>query len=164
MTGERGAGLAAKFRHTNEAVLGLVAGCSEADWRRACVNEGRSVAVVSYHIAAGYDLTRAVAEAGVAGEPVPGHIGQGEAEWAAINAHQAENQADCTREEIIALLERNGMTMLTFLNGLSDDQLARIPTFAPGVPMALIIEHVIIGHAKGHLASLKATLQQKAQP
>jgi len=30
--------------------------------------------------------------------------------------------------------------------------------------MALIIEHVIIGHAKGHLASLKATLQQKAQP
>ncbi|MFN8517322.1 MAG: hypothetical protein U0841_33085 [Chloroflexia bacterium] len=59
---------------------------------------------------------------------------------------------------MLALLDRNATAVAYFIRSLTDAQLDRAPGFALGATTQAIIERVVIGHARGHLASIIATL------
>lgn len=150
--------LAQTFAATNDAVSAAVRECGEGGWSRPCRDEGRTVGVVAYHIAAGHALAWALVAASVAGDRLPPQVGRDAAHAADLNRHQATAQADCTRADVLALLRSNGETVLTGLRGLCADDLARVPIFAPRMTTRALIERVVIGHAQGHLRSIVATL------
>lgn len=158
MASGRAERLASAFERVNTEVAAAVAGCTDADWQRPCLSEGRSVAVVAYHIANGYAFARDVAEASAAGTDLPPHIGRNAEQAAHINAIQAEEQANCTRAEVLALLDRNATAVAAFIRGLTDAQLDRAPGFPLGATTQAIIERVVIGHARGHLGKIVLTL------
>jgi uncharacterized damage-inducible protein DinB len=151
--------LAEQFIATNQAVIAAVEQCSESDWRARCAGEGRSVGVVAYHIAAGHQIALTIAQAGATGDGAPQWMhGMTEADGHQMNARQAEEHADCTAEEVVALLQRNGARVVDFIRGLSDEQLGRTVPFADDLLAEDLIRHLLIGHAQGHLASIRTTL------
>jgi len=150
--------LAAAFEDTNCAVVATVEGCTAEEWRAACVNEGRPVGVVAYHIAAGYLLTRDVVAAVASGQPLPPHVGARPEEGDAMNARQAAEHAGVTQAEVLALADRNAAEVAAFIRGLTSEQLGRRAVFAPHPTSADIVQHLVVGHAAGHLANIQATL------
>jgi DinB superfamily len=156
--GQRAQALAEQFERVNARVTAFVERCSEADWRAPCRDEGRPVAVVAYHIAAGHRYTVAIARAGATGQAPPPWVGMTREAGNHINARQAAEHDDCTTEEVLVLLRRNGAVAAEFLRGLSDEQLDRGVPFAGDASTEQLASVALTGHAEGHLRSLEATI------
>src|SRR5213082_1908886 len=100
----RSQALPEQVERINARVTAFVERCSEADWRAPCRDEGRPVGVVAYHIAAGHRYTVAIVRAGATGQAPPPWIGMTREDGNRINARQATEHDDCTREEVLDLL------------------------------------------------------------
>src|SRR5215216_1156150 len=129
--GERAAALADQFEQTLGELIATVEGCSEEQWRAMCGAEGRPLP----------DLT-----------------------WDDINGtneRRAGEQASCSKDEVLASLRDGGREMAAYVRGLSDEQLDRTGALplAGGAQVStqqLIEGGVLIDHARGHLASIRA--------
>ena len=148
--------LVARFTGFNNEFIAFVDNCSDEDWRKVCSGEGWTVGVVAHHVAAGHfgaiDFVRMI----VAGEAIP------EITMEAIdqmNAQHAKEHANCTREEVLALLRKNGSAFAGYLEGLSEADLGRTGYFAAiggDVSAQQLIEMVILQSGGEHLNSMKA--------
>ncbi len=153
--------LAEEFERVNGEVIMLVEGCSAADWRARCAREGWTVGVVAHHIANGYDQEGTVARlvrAVTRGQPLPPPPPPG------YNEHHAARHADCTREETAALLRRNGAAGAALIRALSDAEIDRTfqsPRGGPPRALQQLIEQIFTTHARGHLASIRETLDDR---
>lgn len=147
--------LAEKFTTFNNEMLAFVDNCSDEDWQKMCSGEGWTVGVVAHHVAAGHfgaiDLARMI----VAGEAMP------EITMEAIdqmNAQHAKEHANCTREEVLALLRKNGSAFAGYLEGLSEADLVRtgyLAAIGGDVSAQQLIEMVILQSGGEHLDSMK---------
>ncbi|MDQ6857671.1 MAG: DinB family protein [Chloroflexota bacterium] len=157
--------LAVRFEQANAEVLDLVERLSEPDWLTWCEREGRSVGVVTYHIAAGHLIIGEQIQAIASGISFPTR-GTGTPEDAAtINARQAEENATCTRDETLSLLRHNGGRVAAMLRGLTDEQL-RHTALVRDRPVSLRerIDGGLFGHLRSHLAALRETLDRRSKP
>jgi hypothetical protein len=151
---ERAEALTKKFEQANGEFTRAVEQCSDASWRSQCQAEGWPVAVAAHHVAGGTAAISGLAQMVAAGQPLPPltmeQVDQG-------NADHATQYANCTKQESLDLLRRNGESAAGMIRGLSDEQLDRTGTLFGG-PMSAqqIIEDVLIGHLTGHLASIRA--------
>src|SRR5438876_1236405 len=112
--------LAAQFEAATNEAIQEVQNCSDAKWRLATPNDGRTVGVLAHHIATGdvpiFGLVDAIAN-GQAMPPItPEMIDQG-------NALHAQQFANVTKAETVQLLKQNSSTALSALRSLSDEQL-----------------------------------------
>ena len=152
--------LAERLSAFNNDLLAFVDNCSEEDWRKVCSGEGWTVGVVAHHVAAGHcgslDLVKMI----VAGETLPPltmdviHK---------MNAQHAREHADCTREEVLALLRENGAAFVDYLAGLSDTELhhtAYLAAIDDDVSAQQIVEMIILQSAGDHLTSMKDSITQ----
>lgn len=155
---ERGRRLADELAALTAEVAEVVAGCSEEQWRRPCRNEGRTIGVVAFHIADGYRYALAILDAAISDGPYPDWVGRTVEQGATINARQAAEHAGITREEVLALLHANATAADVFLRNLSDEQLDREPSFAPGRTTADLVERILLGHPRAHLPNVIASL------
>lgn len=155
---ERGRRLADELAELTDEVAGVITGITGEQWRLPCHNEGRSVGIVAFHIADGYRYALAILDAAASGQPYPAWVGRTPEQGAAINARQADEQAGATRDEVLALLHANAASADVFLRNLSDAQLDATPVFAPGKTTEHLIRSVILGHPRGHLPSIVASL------
>jgi DinB superfamily len=152
--------LAEEFEAINKDVVVFVQACSDAGWRRLCEGEGWTVGVTAHHIAAGYDqegMVHRVIPAMAKGQPLPERPRRGYD----LNERHAEEYADCTREETIALLEGNGAAGAALIRSLADEELDRAARLAPDRPprtVRSLIEQIFINHPREHLASMRAAL------
>lgn len=121
-----------------------------------CEREGRQVGVVVYHIAVGHGIIGEQIEA-LAQGVAPPNRGIATAEDAArFNAEQAEEHVDCTRDEVIDLLRRNGAAVAAMLCGLTDIQLQQTATVrGRTVTLQERIQRGLLGHISGHLEALR---------
>ena len=148
--------LVARFTGFNNEFIAFVDNCSDEDWRKVCSGEGWTVGVVAHHVAAGHfgaiDFVRMI----VAGEAIP------EITMEVIdqmNAQHAKEHTNCTREEVLALLRKNGSAFAGYLEGLSEADLGRTSYLAAiggDVSAQQLIEMVILQLGGEHLDSMKA--------
>jgi len=148
--------LVARFTGFNNEFIAFVDNCSDEDWRKVCSGEGWTVGVVAHHVAAGHfgviDFVRMI----VAGEAIP------EITMEAIdqmNAQHAKEHTNCTREEVLGLLRKNGSAFAGYLEGLSEADLARtsyLVLIGGDVSAQQFIEMVILQSGGEHFDSMKA--------
>ena len=148
--------LVARFTGFNNEFIAFVDNCSDEDWRKVCSGEGWTVGVVAHHVAAGHfgaiDFVRMI----VVGEAIP-EITMETIDQ--MNAQHAKEHANCTKEEVLALLRKNGSAFADYLEGLSEADLARtgyLAAIGGDVSAQQLIEMVILQMGGEHLDNMKA--------
>ena len=148
--------LVERFTAFNNDFIAFVENCSDEEWRKVCSGEGWTVAVVAHHVAAGHfgaiDFVRMI----VAGEAIP-EITMETIDQ--MNAQHAREHANCTREEVLGLLRKNGSAFASYLEGLSEADLVRtgyLALIGSDVSAQQLIEMVILQMGGEHLDSMKA--------
>lgn len=159
----RATALAERFEQSNAEMIATIEQCSERAWLARCAAEGWSVGVTAHHIANGYDqdgLVEQLITALVRHEPLPASSGPD------YNEQHAERYAQCTREETLELLRRNGAAAARLILGLSDEDLAQtIPARGDRAPLSVeeILESILLTHTSTHLESIRAAIQDAEQ-
>ena len=162
MGSDRAAALAARVDAVNDEVIAFAQRCSREEWRRTTTDEQWPVGVVCRHIARSFEVYPAIIRRQVSGEPPPAGY-----TWDDIhrsNAQQAQEWAEGTQEEAVALLRRHGDALTRTIRPLTDRQLDRTAA-SPLTGTVRSTEQVIesmIGHAHGHLESAWATVSRAA--
>jgi hypothetical protein len=162
---ERSRVLADEFEQAVSEFIGTVEGLSEEQWRMLCPNEERSIGVLARHVAAGIPFQMDVFGE-IAGGGQPTTISG--AEFAVMNAGDAEAWKDARKDETLALLRENTEAAASEVRQLSEDQLAISGKYITDIPDAWTveqwIERVLIGHVRGHLESVRAVLEPGKAP
>ena len=158
--GERAQALANRFDETNREIISTVEKCSDAQWRTKCAGENWSVGVVAHHVAGGHAGIARIVETLAAGQPLPPMTME---MLDQVNAQHAQEQANCTKQETLELLRKNGASAVATVRGLSDEQLQKSGTLMAGRSMSVeqVIEGVLVGHVKGHLDSIRSAIGAK---
>jgi hypothetical protein len=76
-----------------------------------------------------------------------------------MNAEHAKEHTNCTREEVLGLLRKNGSAFAGYLEGLSEADLGRtgyLAAIGGDVSAQQLIEMVILQSGGEHLDSMKA--------
>lgn len=151
---ERSEALAREFEQANQEMIAEVERSSDAQWKAKSANDERAVGVVANHVAGGHkaigEWVRVVA-VGDAALPVTMELIN------EANARHAVAKANCTKEETLDLLRRNGEAAAALVRGFSDEQLDRGTNFnGHQMTAQQMIEHILIGHIRNHLQSMRA--------
>lgn len=142
----------------NDAVLAFVDRCPEKAWQQTCQDEDWTVGVVSRHVAAGHFQVIKMAQVMLQGESLPPLTMEQVIEQG--NTH-ARDHADCTREDVKALLVENGDAAVAFVANLSDEELdckGHLDLMGGEVSVEQLLDLVIIRSGGEHLASMQATI------
>lgn len=148
-TSARARALAWRFVQAHDTLVATIEGCTPGAWRAICADTGWTVGVQAHHIAVNEaaiaDVVRGVAEGHPHPPMPPGMLDE-------INARHAEEFANVTKEETIALLRANGPAAAATYRGLSDAQLALMTTLAEGYTLSVadVIERLAIGEIEQH--------------
>lgn len=150
---DRTESLAVQFEQVNSRMIAAVQQCSASDWRELCAGEERTVGVLAHHAATSHLGVLGFIRLIVAGQPLPelseDILNQG-------NAQHAIEHADCTPQEVLALLDSNGATAAAYVRGLDDGQLDRSAVlFGEQRTVQEVIEYLLIGHVYEHLRSMQ---------
>lgn len=155
---QRAASLADRFERANAAVIAAVESCSDADWKSVCAGEGWPVGVTAHHIALSYPPFQGFIQGIASGADLPPTTRE---MLDAGNAQHAQEHVDCTRDETLELLRRDGQAVAAAMRGLSDEQLDRSAPVALAGGATISAQQMaefLIGHPTEHLASMEAAL------
>ena len=150
---ERANSLAQQLEHANRDLIHTIEGLSDTQWRAKTPGDGRSVGVVAHHVATSHKSVAGLVGAIAHGKAVPTitmemiHDG---------NAKHADQFANCTKAETLALLRQNGAAAVATVRGLDDTGLDRTVSFPMGtMTAAQVVERVLIGHANDHHGTIR---------
>ena len=157
--GERAEALAAQFERLSDELTAEIEQRTDEQWRSSfCKGEGWSVGVTAHHIAVGISRIAGEVRAMASGQPFPPVT---EEQLDKANEQHARQHEDYTKEETLELLRRDVPSAVSLVRKLSDEQLSRSATvFATAPPLTTeqFIQRILIGHAVGHLESMRAAL------
>lgn len=154
---ERAQTLAQQFEQVNGEVIAAVEGCTEEQWRTPTAAESWPLGVVAHHIALGHEAVLGWVLAAAEGRD----LGVSRASIDEGNARHAQGADTYSHAETLDLLRRNGDSAARAVRALDDVQLdraARVISDVPPLTAQQVVERVLIRHARGHLASIQATL------
>jgi DinB superfamily len=144
---------AADIDAARDRLIGLVDGCTDADWRSAPLDgDPRPVGVVVDHVAHAYEYLARWMRQVVAGQPVDvdGEVVD------ALNAGHARTAASVSRSEATGHLRRSGTAISALVANLSAADLqagdGRVQQFA----------QIAIRHADDHRSEIEAALAARA--
>ncbi len=149
---------ATQFAAIDEEIRAMIAGCSDADWRQACVDDGRTVGVVTHHIATVEGTIAESFRALSAGEQASPRLSAEDIDR--MNAQHAEEFATVGKAQTLDLLRANGAAVTDAIAALDDAQLEQFAGVFGGheLRVAQVVELALLGHFQGHLADIRATL------
>jgi hypothetical protein len=158
---DRARALAERVAQANAEFIATIEGLTDAQWTAHCAPENCTVAALACHVGGGYRfavnaMLKPIAE-GTAPQPVTREmVDQGNVDYLAKNANRP-------RAEAIAMLREHGGSAAEYVRGLSDAQLDRsaaLPLFnGASFTGEAVVENVLIGHPRGHLASIQDALR-----
>ena len=158
MGSARAAELAGEVERANLELIQLVRGCSEAQWRTECNDEGdtRTVGVVAHHVAHGHVNSLEWLETALRGEEVTVTLDRIDDE----NAEHARTYHDVGREETLRLLAANCAPLTERIGGLSDEQLAGTAHHRGAGRDMTVEAFAQLGarHVDGHLRTIRGAL------
>jgi hypothetical protein len=156
--GARGETLAKQFEAKADEATTAIERLSDADWKKVTSAEKWSVGVVAHHIATAHaaiaGLLKTLAD-GKLGAPIPMDA------LHAMNATHAQDFANCTKTETVALLKQNAATAAATLRGISDADFDRSGVLLQGLPPMTggdVAAKILCGHVDDHLGSIRATV------
>ncbi len=149
--------LADELQQATDEVIAYIEGIPDEAWPRTCAAEQCTVAALACHIADGYGpilngLVKPIAEE----TEGPRYSAEDLAQW---NAAAAQENAAQPKAVAVERLRSQAPAAIAYLRSLSDEQLERTGTLPfGGDPMTAeaVITDVLIGHPRGHLASIQA--------
>ena len=152
--GQRAQQLAGQLEQANDEVIGIVETCGEGTWQATCPVEGWGANVAAHHIAVGHQMLAGLTQMLAAGQqPPPMDTSTGDQ----MNAQHAKDFANCSKQEALEALRKNGDAAVALVRGLSDEQLDRSGNvFGQDFTTEQFIQYVLIGHTQEHLGSIKA--------
>ena len=156
-TSERARALAWRFAHANDALIATIEECTLDQWRAVCTDTGWTVGVQAHHIAVNEAVIASVAQGVAEGHPhppmPPGKLDE-------MNARHAEEFANATKEETLALLRDNGPMAADIYRRLSDAQLALMATLAADYTVSVVdlIERHAIGEIERHGEHIRSAI------
>jgi hypothetical protein len=157
--GARGEQIASKYEQACRDFNGLVERLSDADWKKT-TSENWTVAATAHHVAGGHAAISGLVQLIGKGQPLPAltidmiH---------ANNAKHAQDFANASKVDTLALLKENSGKAAGILRGLSDADFDRTASLLGGPPMsaAQAAEGILINHVNEHLGSIRAATGQK---
>ena len=151
---------ATQFQDANDEMVAFVERCTAEQWRQACNGEGWPVAVVAHHVASTQPAFIRLVEELASGATLAPRISMDVVDQ--LNALHAHDYAGVGKEDVLDLLRTSGDSMVRLLRGLTDAQLGVSTTVFGGRERSLaqMIEMIVIGHSRLHLASMRATVDQ----
>jgi hypothetical protein len=156
---ERVKKFAERLRAFTDEVIAFVEGCSEKNWKKVCTTEQWPVGVTARHIGAGHFEAVALVRMLVKGEKLP-EITMDQLVGMA-NEH-ARQHTECTQEDVLGVLRRNGAALVDYAAGLSDAELDRTGHLALAggeLSAQQLIEAVILKSGGEHFANMKAAVE-----
>jgi Mycothiol maleylpyruvate isomerase N-terminal domain len=156
--GARSEALAKQFEAKVQEAMATLEKLSDADWKRVTEAEHWTVGVTAHHLASALEPVAGIVTAIVSGQS-RGHFTR--AMLDEMNARHAQEHANCTQAETIALLQRGTAAAAAVVRGLHDDQLAMsgtVFTDAPPMTAEQVIASGLIGHIDAHFGSIRKTV------
>ena len=149
--------LVERFDALNNELISFVEKCSDENWKKVVSGEEWTVGVVTRHVAGGHYGLLDFAKNIVAGNALP-EISMDQIDQ--INAKHVQDHADCTKEEVLGMLRKNGSSIAEFVNGLDDEDLAKTAHFslAGGDINTKQLIKIIMHGGTEHLTNIKATV------
>ncbi len=150
--------LTRKIEAFNHDMVALVRGCSDDDWRKVCQAEDWSVGVVARHVGDGHYRVVELAKMIISGTPLP--------EWSMedvvrMGNDHAREHADCSKAEVLSILEDNSRALTAYITALTEDELdrkAQMALIGGEVSAQQILEMLILHSGGEHLESMRATI------
>jgi Mycothiol maleylpyruvate isomerase N-terminal domain len=157
--GKRSEVLAARLEQGVRELTALARTLTDEQWKTKIPHDGRTVGVVVHHVGTMYPVEIELAQKLGAGQAVEGVT------WDAvheINANHAREHAECTKEEAIALVEKNSAAAAAAVRALSDEQLdtaagLSLNSDGPRTCQFMLEDHAV-GHAWHHLLKIRRAL------
>lgn len=149
---------AAQFQANNAEYVAVVTGCSDEEWARICPNDGRTVAVVAFHMATVVGGLAGLVGSVMAGRPTKA---PGSAEAVdRMNDDLARNHAGVRRGEVVDALSAGGAALLSQLRFLGDEDLDRSVGMLAGHEMTIgqVLQVAVIAHQRQHLDAIRGAL------
>lgn len=156
--GAKSEALANQFEAKVQDATALIEKLSDADWKKATAGEKWTVAVVAHHVAGGHQGIADIIKAVASGHAMPNLTMEMLHD---MNAKHAQDNANATKGDTLALHRTNAAAAATVVRGLSDDQLAKSATVLQGMPpmtVEQIITGILINHMDEHVGSIRKTL------
>ena len=156
--GTRSEALAKQFEAKVQEAVAVLEQLSEADWKRVTAAERWTVGVTAHHLASAFEPVAGLVTAIASGQS-RGHFTR--AMLDEMNARHAQEHANCTQAETIALLQRGALAAAAVVRGLHDEQLAMsgtVFTDAPPMTAEQVIESGLITHIDAHFGSIRKTV------
>jgi uncharacterized damage-inducible protein DinB len=156
--GAKGEALAKQFEGKVQEAAAVIEKLSDADWKKTTSAEKWSVGVVAHHVAAGHEGIARIIKTVSTGQPMP-HFTMDMLH--AMNAKHAQEYANCTKAETLALHTKNAAAAAALLRGLSDAELAKSGAVHSGTPpmsVEQIVNGILINHIDEHVGSMRATV------
>lgn len=153
---QRAKDLAQRLKSFNDQVVDFVENCGDEDWHKVCTWEEWTVGVTARHIGSGHFRVIGLAKMFINGEKLPELTGEQVNELG--NKH-ARKHADCTREEALEVLQKNGTGLVDFVTGLEDTELdskGHLGLAGGDITTQQFLEYVILQSGGEHLANMKA--------
>jgi hypothetical protein len=156
--GARSEALAKQFEGKVQEAVAVLEKLSDADWKEVTEVEHWTVGVTAHHLASALEPVAGIVSTIVSGRS-RGHFTR--AMLDEMNARHAQDHANCTKAETIAILRRGAASAAAVVRGLHDDQLAKsgtVFTDAPPMTVEQVITSGLITHIDAHFGSIRKTV------
>jgi hypothetical protein len=156
--GTRSEALAKQFEAKVQEAVAVIEKLSDADWKKVTEAEHWTVGVTAHHLASAFEPVAGIVTA-ITSEQSRGNFTR--AMLDEMNARHAQEHANCTKAETIALFTRGAAAAAAVVRGLTDDQLAKSGTVFTDVPPMTaeqIITSGLITHIDGHFGSIRKVI------
>ncbi len=161
--GTRAARYASEFEAAQRDLIRVVESLGDEQWRLVGRNypqrlndedEHRSVGVIAHHVAINTPWILDRIERLLDGRPLP------PTDAGAANARHASENAEVSRDEVLALLRGQLVEIATAVRAIPDDQLDQARDTPVG-PMSIAqrLDRVLVGHIRMHLGSIEAAIR-----
>ena len=156
--GARGETFAKQFEAKAQEVTAALERLSDADWKKVTAAEKWSVGVVAHHVASSHQGICGLIKVLADGKPGPNipmdaiHAG---------NAKHAQEFANVTKADTLALHKTNASAAAGILRGIADAEFDRSGTVLNGMPpmsAGQLAGGLLCGHMDEHLGSIRATV------
>lgn len=152
-----GEALAEQIRETNQQIIEAIERCSDEQWRATTASENWPVGVTAHHIGESDERGVARVKAALGGQPFRFPPGMETSD--ARNAVHLQQQANCTKEETLALLRGAEEAATSLVRSMSNEDLGRTEDLDDRRrSVRQLIEVLLINHPRNHLESIQATL------
>ena len=152
---QRANDLKEKFQAFHKEFISFIESCSDEDWKKMCEWEEWSVGATAHHVGALHYGVIELAGKIVNGEKLPPLTEQQIIE---MDNQAARENANITKEEVLAITKKNGDALAKFAGGLGDEELDRtgyLELMKSDVSTQQFLEGVIVQSGGEHLANMK---------